>query len=99
MTDLSSRVDEISQILSSYVRPLLQAHGGDIALLRVSEEKVFVRITGACQACPSLSSTMQETVLETLQTHLNDPSISVIIDNSVSDNLIAEALKIIRRKE
>lgn len=98
MTDLSSRVDEISQILSSYVRPLLQSHGGDIELLRVSGERVFVRVSGACQACPSLSSTIQETVLEALQTNLNAPSLSVVVDNSVSDELIAEALKIIRSK-
>ena len=48
MTDLSSRVDEISTIISSYVRPQLRAHGGDIVLLRVDGTQVFVKVSGDC---------------------------------------------------
>lgn len=97
MTDLSSRVDEITTIISSYVRPQLQAHGGDIALLRVAGEQVFVKVAGSCQACPSLSSTIQEVVQETLRSELGLPTLTVTVDDSVSDELIAEALRIIRK--
>ncbi len=97
MTDLSSRVDEITTIISSCVRPQLQAHGGDIALLRVAGEQVFVKVSGNCQACPSLSSTIQEVVQETLRSELELPTLTVTVDDSVSDELIAEALRIIRR--
>lgn len=97
MTDLSSRVDEITTIISSCVRPQLQAHGGDIALLRVAGEEVFVKVSGSCQACPSLSSTIQEVVQETLRSELGLSTLTVTVDDSVSDELIAEALRIIRR--
>lgn len=97
MTDLSSRVDEITTIISSYVRPQLLAHGGDIALLRVAGEQVFVKVSGSCQACPSLSSTIQEVVQETLRNELALPTLTVTVDDSVSDELIAEALRIIRK--
>ena len=97
MTDLSSRVDEITTIISSCVRPQLQAHGGDIALLRVADEQVFVKVSGSCQACPSLSSTTQEVVQETLRSELGLPTLTVTVDDSVSDELIAEALRIIRK--
>lgn len=97
MTDLSSRVDEITTIISSYVRPQLQAHGGDISLLRVAGEEVFVKVSGSCQACPSLSSTIQEVVQETLRSELGLPTLTVTVDDSVSDELIAEALRIIRK--
>ncbi len=97
MTDLSSRVDEITTIISSCVRPQLQAHGGDIALLRVAGEQVFVKVSGSCQACPSLSSTIQEVVQETLRSELGLSTLTVTVDDSVSDELIAEALRIIRR--
>ena len=98
MTDLSSRVDEISTIISSYVRPQLKAHGGDIVLLRVDGTQVFVKVSGSCQACPSLSSTIHEIVQETLRAQLGVPTLTVSVDNSVSEELIAEALKIIRSK-
>lgn len=97
MTDLSSKVDEITTIISSCVRPQLQAHGGDIALLRVADEQVFVKVLGSCQACPSLSSTIQEVVQETLRSELGLPTLTVTVDDSVSDELIAEALRIIRK--
>ena len=97
MTDLSSRVDEITTIISSCVRPQLQAHGGDIALLRVAGEEVFVKVSGSCQACPSLSSTIREVVRETLRSELGLSTLTVTVDDSVSDELIAEALRIIRR--
>ncbi len=97
MTDLSSRVDEITTIISSCVRPQLQAHGGDIALLRVAGEQVFVKVSGSCQACPSLSSTIQEVVQETLRSELGLSTLTVTVDDSVSDELIAEALRIIRK--
>ncbi|WP_293965239.1 NifU family protein [uncultured Porphyromonas sp.] len=97
MTDLSSRVDEITTIISSCVRPQLQAHGGDIALLRVAGEQVFVKVSGSCQACLSLSSTIQKVVQETLRSELGLPTLTVTVDDSVSDELIAEALRIIRR--
>lgn len=97
MTDLSSRVDEITTIISSYVRPQLLAHGGDIALLRVAGEQVFVKVSGSCQACPSLSSTIQEVVQETLRSELALPTLTVTVDDSVSDELIAEALRVIRK--
>ena len=97
MTDLSSRVDEITTIISSYVRPQLLAHGGDIALLRVAGEQVFVKVSGSCQACPSLSNTIQEVVQETLRSELALPTLTVTVDDSVSDELIAEALRIIRK--
>ena len=45
------------------VRPSLQADGGDIELLSVSEDgKVTVRLKGACGSCPMATMTLKSGV-------------------------------------
>ena len=45
------------------VRPSLQADGGDIELVSVSEEGVVkVRLTGACGSCPYSIMTLKQGV-------------------------------------
>ncbi len=45
------------------VRPSLQADGGDIELVSVSEDgKVQVRLTGACHGCPMAQMTLKQGV-------------------------------------
>ena len=42
------------------VRPSLQADGGDVELVDVSEEGVVrVRLTGACKGCPMSQMTLK----------------------------------------
>jgi len=42
------------------IRPQLQADGGDIELISVSEDgKVLVTLTGACGSCPMATMTLK----------------------------------------
>lgn len=42
------------------IRPQLQADGGDIEYISVSDEgKVLVRLTGACGSCPMATMTLK----------------------------------------
>ncbi len=54
--------DRVSQAIQD-VRPQLQADGGDIELVKVSDDgKVFVRLTGACHGCPMSQMTLKQGV-------------------------------------
>jgi Fe-S cluster biogenesis protein NfuA len=48
---------EIEAILQR-LRPLLQADGGDIELVEVTDRKAFVRLRGKCAGCPSSPLTL-----------------------------------------
>lgn len=88
----------VATVLEDKVRPRLQAHGGDLHLLEVREGgTVRLRVSGACQSCPSLSETIEEIVLQTLRDELQAPTLQVEVDKGVNQDLIQEALKIIRR--
>lgn len=55
-TDLYSRVNEVLDV----IRPNLQADGGDVELLGVTDEGVVqVRLQGACHGCPMAAMTLQ----------------------------------------
>ena len=42
------------------IRPQLQADGGDLEFISVSEDgKVFVHLTGACGSCPMATMTLK----------------------------------------
>jgi Fe-S cluster biogenesis protein NfuA len=42
------------------VRPMLQADGGDVELVNVTEDgKVTLRLTGACGGCPMSQMTLK----------------------------------------
>jgi Fe-S cluster biogenesis protein NfuA len=42
------------------IRPLLQADGGDVELIEVTQDKVVkVKLTGACGGCPMAQMTLK----------------------------------------
>jgi len=58
---------EVRQALES-IRPMLQADGGDIELVEVTEEGVVrVRLQGACHGCPMAALTIKDGVERTLK--------------------------------
>ena len=55
-TSLKQRVEEVLRI----IRPRLQADGGDVQLVEVSEEGVVsVRLVDACRGCPGATMTLK----------------------------------------
>ena len=53
---MSTRTD-IEAILHR-IRPLLEADGGDIELVEVTDRRAFVRLRGKCAGCPSSHLTL-----------------------------------------
>lgn len=59
-----SRGELIARIIDLRIRPVLQAHGGDVAFVSFDEETNVVRVQlqGACNGCPNALITLKETV-------------------------------------
>ena len=49
------------------IRPHLQADGGDVELVDVSDGVVKVKLTGACGGCPMAAMTMQGGVTKVIK--------------------------------
>ena len=56
----TSVTDQVTAIIDD-IRPLLQADGGDIELVKVDEATgvVSVRLQGACKGCPGAAMTLK----------------------------------------
>lgn len=51
--------DKVQKVLET-VRPFLQADGGDVELIDVTEDGIVkVRLTGACGSCPMSTYTLK----------------------------------------
>ena len=61
-----SLYDRIELALAE-IRPFLQNDGGDISLISVAQEKVVVRLEGACVDCSVNQMTLKSGVAMTIQ--------------------------------
>jgi len=90
-------MEKIREIIAQKIRPVLNAHNGDIELIEVTEDGfVKVRLTGTCATCHGAQQTMTEVVEVTIREVYPDIK-GVIAVHQVSDELINQALKILRK--
>jgi len=66
------RILMIKQILDTEVRPLLEQDGGDIELVEVDGDKVYVALRGMCSSCPASSLTIKGAVETKLREFVSD---------------------------
>ena len=90
-------MDKVTKIIDRKIRPLLQEHQGDLELVESTADGfVKVKLTGACAACPGAQQTLSDIVEANLKEAC--PEIRGVIPVfQVNDDLIAQALKILRK--
>ncbi|MEE9520575.1 MAG: NifU family protein [Dehalococcoidales bacterium] len=59
------------------IRPALQADGGDVELVDVSEGVVKLKLTGACSSCPMSTMTLRMGIERALRAEL--PEIKEVV--------------------
>jgi len=76
--------DKIEKILNK-VKPFIKAHGGDVALIKVERDIVFLKIEGSCKHCPLADLTYNKLVTGLIKENI--PEIKeVIFENFNRDN-------------
>lgn len=68
--------NEVQQALEE-IRPMLQADGGDVELVEVTEDGVVrVRLQGACKGCPMSQMTVKNGIEQLLKERV--PSVTEV---------------------
>ena len=62
---------KINKIIENYISDELRKDGGDIELVDFEDNKVFVRLQGACKFCPSSTLTLKNFVEKTLKDNIS----------------------------
>lgn len=90
-------IEEIEKVLDEKVRPDLSLHGGDIRIEKLEDGVLHVRMLGHCSGCPSAELTMENLVNTELKEAFPELK-QVVLVAGVSDDLIAEARKMLSRR-
>ncbi len=77
---MSLTVANVEEVLDEMVRPALNADGGDIALVKIEDSDIYVRLVGACSSCPSAIMTMKMGVERLLQEEFPDMGELINVD-------------------
>ena len=82
-------LEAVQEILDEDVRPALQMDGGDISLVKIEDNNIYVKLVGACSTCPSSVMTMRMGVENLLREEF--PSMKELIDTTVHEEETEEA--------
>lgn len=61
------RLHAIENLINERIRPVLAQDGGDIELIDIDDNVVYVRLKGACAHCPSAGDTLRNFVEKEIQ--------------------------------
>ena len=89
--------EQIKKVLKDKVDPVLAAHYGGAVLTKYEDGVAVVRLTGSCASCPSAQSTIEDVVNSILMENI-DGIKDVVLDTSVSEDLLDMARKILRKE-
>ena len=90
-------IEQLNRIIEEKINPVLANHYGGAEVTGFVDGVVSVKMTGACGQCPSAQETIESVVKDLFMAE--SPEIKdVILDDSVSEDLLDMAREILSRK-
>lgn len=89
--------EKIKKVLEEKVNPVLASHFGGAGLVSFENGVAFVRLTGACSSCPSAQYTIEDVVKSIVTEEIPEVK-DVVLDTSVSPELMDMARKILKKQ-
>jgi Fe-S cluster biogenesis protein NfuA len=56
----SEIVKKIKRVLQNEIRPVVALDGGDILFVKFENQKLYIKMLGACSGCPSSTATLKQ---------------------------------------
>ncbi len=69
---------KIEALFDEQVRPSLASHGGNVEIIDLDNDKLFVKLHGGCQGCSSSKVTLKDGIEQLVKK--NFPMINEVID-------------------
>ncbi len=71
-------IRKLEKLFDDQIRPSLRSHGGDIEIVDVDNNKVFVILQGGCQGCSASKLTLKDGVEKAIRATY--PEITEVVD-------------------
>jgi NifU-like protein len=65
------KIQKVTEFLNSKVRPTLLRDGGDLELVDIDNNIIFIKLTGACKNCIGAASTMKDFIEKKIKVELS----------------------------
>ncbi|MDR3179535.1 MAG: NifU family protein [Holosporaceae bacterium] len=72
-------LEKILKVIETSIRPSLNMDGGDISVVSLEENTLYVRLSGACSHCPMASETLKYGVEKTLRSMVSSDLVVMAI--------------------
>ncbi len=73
---------EVAKVIEM-IRPYVNSHGGDVELVDVKDNVVYVRMRGACQGCSQINITLKQGILEAIKERFPQIRDIKVVEDSV----------------
>ncbi|MDR1236326.1 MAG: NifU family protein [Holosporaceae bacterium] len=73
----SSLMQKITETVDQYIRPSLGADGGDVEIISLEKNTLFVKLKGACCGCPCAGDTIKYGIQRTLNQMVSEDLVVV----------------------
>lgn len=74
---------QVRELVDDVLRPLVEADGGTIELVSVTDERIVIRLGAACAGCPGVHYTREHVVVPAVRTVVDD-SVHVEVERAAS---------------
>ena len=71
-------IRKMEKLLDEMIRPSLAGHGGNVELIDIDNDRVFIKLTGGCQGCMASQMTLKQGIERIIKG--NFPDIIEVID-------------------
>jgi Fe/S biogenesis protein NfuA len=71
-------IKQIEKLFDSQIRPALAQHGGNVEVIDIDNNKLFVKFYGGCQGCSSSKATLKGGIEQLVKQ--NFPEIEEVVD-------------------
>ena len=75
---------QLETLFDEQVRPALAAHGGNVEIVDLDNDILYLRLSGGCQGCASSTATLKNGIARLVQQ--NYPDIKEVIDVTDHDS-------------
>ncbi|MFN8373059.1 MAG: NifU family protein [Anaerolineae bacterium] len=91
--------DRVAKVIDA-VRPYMQSHGGDVQLVDVQQDSVYIRLLGACNGCSMSAVTLRQGIEEALNMHVPEiKTIEVVPDEPTPALIMPLQIPVLPGKE
>lgn len=71
-------IRKIEKLLDEQIRPALAAHGGNVEIVDIDNNVLYLRLQGGCQGCASSKATLKDGIEQIVKR--NFPMIEDVVD-------------------